>query len=212
MAESFEITLACPKCGFKQTRTLYKSINAETDGELKQFIMNRELFTFTCDDCDHKALLDYDFLYHDPEGKFMIYFLKDYKEDSDTLYRNIPKPSPEYRLRIVTSVSSLIEKIKIFDMDMDDRVIELCKLFYKGNMMQTNPEFNIDNIYFDTDKEFLNCVLVFMNKEGKPALSALESDFYYQVRKLYDERIYNREKSGFEIIDEKWAESLMATK
>lgn len=212
MAEIQKITVACPKCGFKQTRTLYKSVNAQTDSDVKDLIMNRDLFTFVCDDCDYKAMLDYDFLYHDPEEKVMIYFLKDYDEKTDTLYRNTPKPTPDYKLRIVKSASDLIEKIKIFDMDMDDRVIELCKLFYKGNMIQTNPEFQTDHIYFDTDKEFINCVFVFMNKEGKPAVAGLDNDFYCQVRKMYDEKIYAREKSGFEIIDVNWAENILKDK
>ncbi|MBR4949998.1 MAG: CpXC domain-containing protein [Clostridia bacterium] len=212
MAEKIEITISCPKCNFSQTKNIYKSINASTDGEIKDLILNRELFTFTCDNCDHKALIDYDFLYHDPENKVMIYFLKDYDEKEDNLYRNIPKPSEDYKMRIVKSASDLIEKIKIFDMGFDDRVIELCKLFYLGNMRETNPEFITDHIYYDTDKNLVNSVFVFMNKEGKPAVAGLDKDFYNQVFKMYEERIIKREKSSFEIIDKTWAESFINKK
>ncbi len=41
------------------------------------------------------------------------------------------------------------EKVYIFDQGLDDRIIELMKLFIRIDISQKNPEHEVDKIFFE---------------------------------------------------------------
>ena len=52
-------------------------------------------------------------------------------------------------LRLVNSRNNLREKVYIFDQGLDDRIIELMKLFIRFDISQKNPEHEVDEIFLE---------------------------------------------------------------
>lgn len=114
-----ESSVTCSSCGQKHTVAIYPSINVSSNPELKEKVVDGEVFVTECPHCGHRDLLKYNMLYHDPEGK-LILCLSDTEFHSDGM--------EGYTCRLVEDAGSLIEKIKIFDAGLDDITMEICKL------------------------------------------------------------------------------------
>ena len=128
----------CPECGQMTEVTVWNSITVGDSADLKQDLLRGKLNMFHCPACQHTALMPSPMLYHDEEKRLMISFspcndalLK------NQLYDNIRKTSKEsgelsnlegYNLRFVTDYNELLEKILIFDNNMNDKTIEMIKL------------------------------------------------------------------------------------
>lgn len=118
MANYSEIQVNCPSCGQQHKVRIYPSINVAETPELREKVCSGEVFTAECPHCGHRQILKYDMLYHDPEAKVLV-CLTDSVFHSDGM--------EGYNCRLVSDVSSLMEKVKIFSAGLDDLVIELCK-------------------------------------------------------------------------------------
>jgi hypothetical protein len=110
---------------------LWESVNVTLNPELKEKLIERELFRFHCPACGVTSELVFPLLYHDQQRKVMIWLLIPDENDQVALDRASIEMAKEalkgYILRLVTSTNILIEKILIFDAFLDDRVIELLK-------------------------------------------------------------------------------------
>ena len=117
------------------------------------------------------------------------------------------KMPSNYLYRIVRSQNDLREKLAIFDAGLDDRVIELAKLFYAGKYFSEHPEAESDVVYFRPEE----MELVFF-REGKPvATGSMSKDFYDMVAEQYiAERPALREDDI--IIDMDWAYNVIREK
>ena len=112
-------TTRCSRCGAEHSVSVPQSVNVATDPDLKEKVRSGELFTWACPHCGASNLLSVPFLYHDPDAHLML----------------VLSPAPlgakglqeGYTGRQVRTVGDLVEKIKIFDADLDDITIEMCK-------------------------------------------------------------------------------------
>ena len=114
-----ESSVTCSGCGQKHAVTIYPSINVSANPELKEKVVNGDLFVTECPHCGHRDLLKYNMLYHDPDAKLIICL-------SDVPFVSDGKEG--YTCRMVGDAGSLIEKVKISDAGLDDVIIEICKL------------------------------------------------------------------------------------
>lgn len=154
MAQSLQLT--CPVCQHSQAFRYHNRLNAQRDDQqLKQQLLNGELFRFECEQCGAKRQLDTQFLYHDPEKKFMVFLLPEYRHDNDEINRILddilmtqPFSLNDYNLRIALHGTDLVEKIHIFDAGYDDREIELLKLLTDGMFAQEKPTTPVKGRYF----------------------------------------------------------------
>lgn len=69
------IELKCPKCEKVTKQTYWDSINVTNDPELKEKFFNHEINYFNCGNCEHRAFVHSDFLYHDMDNQFMVHLL-----------------------------------------------------------------------------------------------------------------------------------------
>lgn len=135
---SFNTTqnIKCPKCGQMHTMTVWNSITAKTEPDLKKDILERKINIFTCPDCSQMALMPSHLLYNDEDKKLMIYFAPcNTPEEKMTLFAQTKettkdeiKSLTDYNLRFVTTYNELMEKILIFDAGFNDKVIEFLKM------------------------------------------------------------------------------------
>lgn len=131
MTDITKIKHSCPRCGKSSDLTIWKSVNTQLNPELKPKVMDGSLFVFHCIYCNYNQEVAYAMLYHAQQDHCMIWWIpKD--EDGKQVYsprelETMAKKLPGYKLRLVSSLNRLREKISIFDAGLDDRAIELLK-------------------------------------------------------------------------------------
>ncbi len=151
MSSFHEQTLPCPRCNTPSPFTIWESVNVTLDPELKEQLLSRELFRFTCPACQETSELVYPLLYHDQQRKLMVWLLLPDENDEISLDQASLEAAKTalqgYTLRLVATANALIEKILIFDAGLDDRVIELMKamLWQDG---ASDPQFPRELIFF----------------------------------------------------------------
>lgn len=124
------VNVICKSCGRFFTSPAHQSINASTQPEMKERILNGELFLWECPECGARQLLKYPLVYVDP-SQHLIICLSDVPMSIEDLGGNTG--------RLVGEVGELIEKIKIFDAGLDDVAVEMCKFVTLQEMRRDVP-------------------------------------------------------------------------
>lgn len=130
--------IKCPACNEFQEMTVWDSITAKDSPDLKADLLAGKINIFRCGSCSHYGLVPTPMLYHDEDKKLMISFTPCPDPSlKSRLYENICETSKssgeledfeEYNLRFVYDYNSLLEKILIFDQNLNDKAIEVIKL------------------------------------------------------------------------------------
>lgn len=138
MSINLKQSVKCPKCAQMSDVTVWSSITASDSEDLKGELLAGKLNMFSCPSCEFRALMPHPLLYHDERRKLMISF----SPTNDTvvkeqMFENIKSTSKEsgeldklegYNLRFTTDYNELLEKILIFDNDLNDKTLEVIKL------------------------------------------------------------------------------------
>ncbi len=161
MSQKQTTKITCPKCSKEHDFQIWSSINVTLEPNMKEEVLSRKAFTFECPDCKERTLYTYDFLYHDMEQKIMIYHvtsnealvqaMEGFAQMTNVGVDDGILNGPEvegYRKRIVRSLNDLREKIFIFDAGLDDRVVEIFKVFCIIQLKHEDPDFQADEAYF----------------------------------------------------------------
>ncbi len=209
--------VTCPDCGNKQNFVVWQNIIADADPQLKEKVLNGELFVFTCEKCGKKFPITYPCLYHDMAKHLLVYLTMDansIKEMNDILFK-----SPEtfeiqarqgYIYRAVSTVNELAEKIMIHDMKLDDRVIEIIKmliLFKSGN--EGMDVDSITGMFYYPGKENKHEVLV-MFADGKQAFIPIDEDLIEETMQNLKEKIEDNTEEGYQSINVEWVSKILA--
>ncbi len=211
------VEVTCPNCLIKSNTEVWNSINITVDGKSKEKVLANDFFKFTCPICRHTSTVEYDCLYHDMNKREMIYLIANYSRDNDELVKELetlseeilPKFGDKYKLRIVTSNYDLIEKIKIFDCNLDDRIMEICKVYYISNLADSNSGFKFKNIYFDYDIATDNKFFVFIDYNGETLSYNISMKVYNFIRDKYLKQLEYKENNSFKAIDREWADEII---
>lgn len=204
-----QIQLTCPVCEAKKDFTYHNHLNVSQHPELKQTLLEGNLFRFECDECGAKRQLDMQFIYHDPEKKVMIFLLPEYRSDNEEVTRVLDEiiqqqnfSLADYRLRIALHGVDLVEKITIFDAGYDDQEIEIVKLLTDGLFAQEKPTTPVKARYF------------YMQKSEPKVLYITDSDqilvdFHEKLlefaRTKFNKRLKIQQQGKFILIDHRWA-------
>lgn len=213
MALKRNVEVTCPNCFIKSNIKLLNSINVTIDERIKEKVLDNDFFKFKCPICGHVSTFEYDCLYHDMNKREMIYLITNYSRDNDELAKELealsdeilPQFGNDYKLRIVTSNYDLIEKIKILDCNLDDRVMEIYKLYYITNLVDTNLDFCTKKIYFDYDIIKDSMIFILIDEKGETPLYNIDMKIYNFIRDKYLNNIEKKVYKGFQVIDEQWA-------
>ena len=125
-------TISCPHCGHKQNITIWGVVDASVNTKTKQKILNGTFFEQICKSCGEPHLVSYPMLYEDKANRLMIYHnttqlgISNAQEAIDSR-RKVVAEKDDMRIRIVTSPNYLREKLRIFEMGLDDRIVEVVK-------------------------------------------------------------------------------------
>ena len=205
--------VTCPKCNKTQKVKVWDSINVNLDTEQKENIMSGKLFQFICDECGFTTRVEYPCLYHDMDKNLMIYCIPNFSGDTkilDKMLNKLKSDSPEnsmenYEFRVVKDTNKLAEKIKIFDEELDDRVIEIIKIINRYFFLKKYPEKEIEEILFNKNSEG-SYVAQFLIKDGTVAFMPISEEMINVILEKHKELLKEEKKEkGFVLIDEVWA-------
>ena len=146
--------ITCPDCQKEGNFTIWHSINVDVDPETREKVKSGELFEYTCKNCGKKNLVEYRFLYHDMENKFLIWYFPKHDYDinkeilevnSNTLHGVMKE-----RVRIVDTRNDLLEKIFIFENHLNDIVVEIIKDIIRQQLEDKNINIFFNKLENDT--------------------------------------------------------------
>lgn len=158
MSECSKKQVSCPRCHYDSPMTVWNSINVDLDPELKEKLLDGELYHWKCEVCGLEIEVPFGTLYHDMEHKFMLFF-SPWKEEDDK-YGQIKIQLPygmmanDYTFRSVFGMNELREKISILEAGLSDIAVERMKFFLK--LDNTEGLYKDDALFFlgvDTDSE-----------------------------------------------------------
>ena len=145
-------SVKCPKCSQMSDVTVWSSITVKDSQDLKSDLLAGKVNMFRCACCEHIALMPNPMLYHDEERKLMISFAPTndpfVKEKMFNDIKESSKDSGEleklegYNLRFITDYNELLEKILIFDNDLNDKVVEVIKLMILSQDVDKSEQRN----------------------------------------------------------------------
>lgn len=185
MSRTNEETIKCPKCGKESKFVMWSSINTVLDPEMKKKVLTGEIF-------------------------IMIYYVQDEEdyesacnmfsgEDMPEIFEDLM--AEKYLYRIVTSPGELREKIIIFDNGLDDRVIEIAKIFYIGQAKEQG--IKVKHIFFDVSSEDKYMFIIF-DENGETKIASIEKELLEKIREEVLKDSPDIREDRFDI-DENWA-------
>ena len=204
MAKINEATLTCNKCGHEFPIDVYESVNVTLDKDLKEKVISKKIFEFICPECGEFHRVIYPFLYVDMEKMFMVYLADKDTNLNDLRDQTIIQATDflhNYKCRAVTDMHELAEKIIIQECELNDKVIEILKLF-AVTQSNLNRE-NLRNAYFvGKDDQGLHIDLVLKdNTVTRAIIPMMGYDNCYTLNKDF----FDEEKDEWEQLDVYWA-------
>lgn len=151
----------CPTCGKEMEVKLWNSINVSISPELKKQVKDFSLFKVKCDRCDKTTNLEYKCLYHDMDKKLVIFAVQD--SNLEECIKSIQMfANSGYKIRFVSTIKAMVEKVNIFEANLKDTAIEL----YKGQIADELGDMNlVGYTYFNgisknpQGKEMINYII-----------------------------------------------------
>jgi hypothetical protein len=124
---SEEQPITCPGCNATSAARIHRSVNVTTEPALKEQLLTGRLFTFTCPSCGRPTRVVHpELVYQDVRGGYLLQMDALGRFDAASL-RGLEGSLPGVT-RVVRDSNALLEKVKVFDAGLDDRVIEVLKL------------------------------------------------------------------------------------
>ncbi len=126
MSNSADVTYRCPYCGKEFEITVYPSVNAKEDPDLRDRCLSGDIFRHSCPHCKTDFMVQNDLVYSDPDHRFILWVSS---RDPGTRLTAMAAPLVKagYKLRRCSTVAEMIEKIQIFEDGADDVCVELAK-------------------------------------------------------------------------------------
>ena len=122
MSRYHSVEIICPVCKKKSIVRVWDSVNVDINPEIKEDILSSKFCHSICPCCNAEINCVNGFLYHDMKHRYMVGIEHDYT--TALLMTDCPYG---YRFRRVKDINGLIEKINIFELGLNDIVIESVK-------------------------------------------------------------------------------------
>lgn len=177
MSKQVETEFVCPQCEKPGKAHIYQSVNVTLSPELKEKVLNFELFLASCPHCDAQLAVTNHFLYHDMDRGIMLqmhplpdrdrwreyvrYDEEGFRQSVGMMGGDKTANVPDFR--ICFGPLELKEKILLFDAGLNDKVVETCKLRF---LVQKREEFQdkIPSVYFGGQRENGDMELIIMDE------------------------------------------------
>ena len=195
----------CSHCGSQTEVELRQSINTALDPQLKARVKDGSLFVWECPYCGQRNLARYQTLYHDPDGKMMVWLLPG-EEQLPQAVLDAVKELDDYTLRRVKEVGDLIEKVNIHDAGLEDTVMEMCKWVTRQELAAKNPEAATAPLRFLRTEGADNDLVLALPLAGAMQVLNVGFNVYEDARGILSRNPSVRPAQGFAQVDQAWIE------
>ncbi len=215
MSVNSKQNVKCPSCGELSEVTVWNAVTVKDSPDLKADLLAGKINIFRCGSCGYTALMPTHLLYHDEDKKLLISFTPCEDRLRRKIYDDVVATSKEsgalekfegYNLRFVTEYNELLEKILIFDADLNDKAIEVIKL------MILSQDLEKADVRVCRFGKLENDALEFMihdRKENQVYTSAVPKDSYDTVYRQLRESGVKPYSFGWEAVDSSYATRLL---
>jgi len=211
MSVTSETNVSCKLCGASQPFPTWSTVNVTLNPELKTKLLKGELTRFVCEKCGWSGEVLYPLRYHDMSKHFMIWLWPDAGEP-DTTDMPTEKLEHEYRFRLVATRNDLIEKILVFEHNMDDRVVELVKLRLWAQSAEQGTPYQGTILFSKTSRDAQGEEKMQFRhlKESDPESLSVPFDFYHRTRESLSGRLPppESEQGKWLRVDKEYAKTL----
>ena len=198
MSKSHVEKINCKHCGKEFDFTIWDSINATLDPDLREnLIVRGDLYEYKCPHCGNVVTHTYPILYHDMEHKFMIHsgplseVMQQYKVNQkqikkmNEMFGNLSK---DYIYLGVTSPNELVEKIIIMENGYDYRIAVIYKMIFVDFYNQKNNG-NMKTAIFTYDQDSEICIAGFDEKDEFIGLFHISEKIYKGIYEKYINKV-----------------------
>lgn len=136
-------TGVCPYCKRRVQASYNKILNLSYRKDLQNKLNDDTLNTFTCLFCDNEFRYETELFAFDLQKKFAIMVNKkdsyeNYSHLRSDIYRMVF--GDDFKLRFVETCQEMAEKVRLFNLGLDDRVIEIIKQKHFSDIMDNLKE------------------------------------------------------------------------
>ncbi|MEG0177088.1 CpXC domain-containing protein [Anaerorhabdus sp.] len=204
MSKSSTRIFTCPKCGKEYEIQIWESINVEQDPDLKEKLFHNEVFKVECPHCHDVYQVLYPCLYHNPETKVMVW-LVDEKIEKELIENTKLKFDyiSGYKYRFCKKIMEFVEKIRILEDGLDDRIVEMAKMFCEKQIVDSKKVTmdDIDYTIYNTSRDdSVEIVSMVKGELVRMQLNYLEFEEIF----LREEDAYETEVDRFERVNRNW--------
>ena len=159
MSKSHMEKIKCPKCSHESEMLVWETMDTKTDPQIKDMIRSGEVFAWRCPHCDNKSLIFYPTLYHQVKEKYLLCYIPGNPSSAVEYMKTINENNEsgydfneEYTKRVVSDINQLREKLMILDEGLDDRILEIMKVFAIAELQKNFPDLSVMEIYFNKEE------------------------------------------------------------
>lgn len=207
----YKIFYTCEKCKNEFEVPIFPYINFEDNPEYYALVKDLDIFKVKCSNCGNQEYIKFDTLIVDPMHKYLLYLfcnegkIESFRKNIDYFVNTVLseaeiKDFDAAETRLVLDLNSLVEKMTIFELGLNDKAIEFIKkgLFEKKIVKDEKTKLLFDGIN-QTNLEFIS----FLNdKVDKVNVSIA---FYNKI--IESIKNLSTEKINFDLIDQNWVKS-----
>lgn len=194
-------TLHCSACGKEFSARVILQVDLRRPEDQTADLKNGDLFTFRCPHCGTKAMYNHYLLWFGAEASVAVCNLtcSEERRALEEAIRTTVQLGQANRitLRIVKDPAVFVEKTEIFSSGLDDRAVEIVKLYFAGEAHAAYPEKEIRSVLFfrsGTDYGFL-----FRCADGDLTVTVTPEQFQNAAAQ------FSFSGSGPEVVDAAWA-------
>ena len=192
--------LTCPHCNTQGEQTLTPFLDLGKHPKQKLAILTDSLFTLTCPSCKEQFSVLHELLVVDEQEHFALMLIPDTELGEVDGKVTGKEEVGEYTLRLVSSNASLKEKLLLLDTTLDDRVVELCKLYISMYV----KEKDVQLLFTDIQKEEQTLLFTVLDADSHVLGSiACEMELYTQLVETV--KAFALRKGYFTKVDQMWA-------
>lgn len=203
--------LECPSCKTSCSKNMQKRVCISKHPDLRESILNGSFFEWKCPGCQERFFIEDVFLYNDDQRKFMVYLISGY----DKRIQKIPtqlKVDDAYDtgnslLRVTASFVDFVEKIRILEAELDDRIVETMKAVYAQVYYQNHKMVIYNMIFEQLNEDKSLCFAVFL--EDKDFVVDIPYEAYKQAYGDFSPLIKEPTEHAFIMIDQTWLVQLL---
>ncbi len=190
---------------------MQKRICLSENRELREKILNGSFFEWECEKCKKRFFIEDVFLYNDDEKKFMVYFIPGFNKQEQKIPTSI-KNNDKYdtgssTLRVTANFIDFVEKIRIFEAGLDDRVIETMKAVFSQAYKSNKNEVIYNMVFEQTDDAGSLCFAVFL--ENSDFTIDIPAAAYEQAKTDFFDLFEDTKEEVFLAIDQNWLISIL---